>query len=177
MIFYTKKGDKGKSYIQNKTVNKDHMILEALGELDELNSLIGLVKNNVKDYKNNLQAVQENLFIIQAQLAWFLYPHFTKPKLSKEKIKKLEEEIDEMEKRVKPEKKFIIPGKEIKSAWLHYLRAVCRRVERKIVTLNRKYKIEKEALAYINRLSSYFYALARFVVYKKGLKEDHPKYK
>jgi len=176
MIFYTKKGDNGKSYIKNKSLNKDHVIFEVLGELDELNSLVGLVKNNVKEYKNKLQNIQEDLFIIQAQIAWFLYPNFKKPKLSEEKIKKIEKEIDEIEKKIKPEKRFIIPGKEVKSAWLHYLRAVCRRTERKIVKLNKKYKIEKETLAYINRLSSYFYALARFIVYKKGLKEDHPSY-
>jgi cob(I)alamin adenosyltransferase len=177
MIFYTKKGDKGKSYIKNNFVSKDHVVLEALGELDELNSLIGVVKNYVKEYKKKLQEVQENLFIVQAQLAWLLYSKFEKPKLSKEKIEKLEKEIDEIEKKIKPERKFIIPGKEVKSAWLHYLRAVCRRAERKLVSLSKKYKIEKETLAYINRLSSYFYALARLIVYKKGLKEDHPKYK
>ena len=104
MIFYTKKGDKGKSYIKNNSVSKDHVVLETLGELDELNSLVGVVKNYVKEYKKKLQEVQENLFIVQAQLAWVLYPKFEKPKLSKEKIEKLEKEIDEIEKKIKPEK-------------------------------------------------------------------------
>ncbi len=177
MIFYTKKGDKGKSYLKNKSLKKDHIILNALGELDELNSLIGVVKNYVKEYKNKLHNIQEDLFIVQAQISWLLYPHFEKPKLSYDKIKKLEKEIDEIERKINPERKFIIPGKEIKSGWLHYLRAVCRRVERELVSLDKKYKLEKELLAYINRLSSYFYALGRLIVYKKGLKEDHPKYK
>ncbi len=177
MIFYTRKGDRGKSKVGNKKIAKDNIILDTLGELDELNSLLGLVKNKVKEFKKELHKIQENLFIVQAQLAWFLYPNFEKPLISDDKIKNLEKSIDRIEKIIKPERKFIIPGKEEKSAWLHYLRAVCRRVERKIISLNRKYKLPPNTLSYINRLSSYFYALARYIVYKKNLKEDHPTYK
>jgi cob(I)alamin adenosyltransferase len=177
MIFYTKKGDKGKSKIKGKCIPKDSIFFEVLGEFDELNSLIGVVKNNVKEFKRKLHQIQEDLFIIQAQIAWYLYPEFEKPKISKEKIENLEKEIDEIERKIKPKERFIIPGKEIKSAWLQYLRAVCRRVERKLVSFNRKHKLPPESLAYMNRLSSYFYSLGRFLVFKKGLKEDYPKYK
>ena len=177
MLFFTKKGDRAKSIIANKKISKDSLILEALGELDELNSLIGLVKNIAKSQRNELSDIQENLFIIQAQVAWFLYPKFKKPEIAKKKIDELEEKINKIEKKIKPKKGFIIPGKEINSAWLHYLRAVSRRTERRIVALNKKHKLPSSTLAYLNRLSSYFYALARYVVAKKKLKEDEPKYK
>lgn len=175
-VFYTKKGDKGKSKIGNNYIFKDSLILDALGELDELNSLVGLVKNFVKKYKKDFYEIQENLFIIQAQIAWLIYPKFNRPEIKKEKIEYMEKKIEEIEKKLKPTKGFIVPGKEINSAWLHYLRAVSRRVERKIITLNKKYKLPKNTLEYINRLSSYLYALAREVVFDKKLKEDHPKY-
>lgn len=170
-------GDRGKSKIGNNKVPKDSLILEVLGELDELNSLVGVIKNLVKKYKKELHQIQEDLFIIQAQIAWFMYPKFERPLIKEEKIKNLEKEIDKIEKKIKPQEGFIIPGKEINSAWLHYLRAVIRRVERKIVKLNKKHKLPKTTLSYINRLSSYIYALAREIVFLKKLKEESPKYK
>lgn len=175
-LFYTKKGDGGKSKIGNNLISKDFLILDVLGELDELNSLIGLAKNIVKKYKKELHKVQEDLFIIQAQIAWLIYPKFKQPKMRKGKIEQIEKRIEEIEKKLKSTKGFVIPGKEINSAWLHYLRTVTRRVERRIVTLNKKYKLQKITLEYVNRLSSYFYALAREIVYEKKLKEDYPSY-
>lgn len=177
MIFYTKSGDRGYSKVNNNKIPKDSLILEVLGELDELNSLIGIVKNLLKKYKKDLHQIQENLFIIQAQIAWFMYPKFKKPFIEEEEIKKLEKEIDKIEQKMKPQKGFIIPGREINSAWLHYLRAVIRRIERRIISFNKKYKLPTTTLSYINRLSSYIYALARYIVFIKKLKEENPKYK
>ena len=176
-LFFTKEGDSGTSKIKNKKISKTNLIIDVLGELDELNSLIGVVKNVVKKYKKELHQIQEDLFIIQAQIAWILYPKFKRPELKKEKIKDLEKNIVKIENKIKPQKGFIIPGKEINSAWLHYLRAVTRRVERRIIAFNKKYKIPQNTLSYMNRLSSYLYALAREIVYDKKLKEDNPKYK
>lgn len=105
MIFYTKNGDNGKSKIGNNKISKDSLILEVLGELDELNSLIGLVKNIVRKYKKQLHQIQEDLFIIQAQIAWFMYPKFKKPIIKEEKILKFEQEINKIEKKNKPPKK------------------------------------------------------------------------
>ena len=175
-LFFTKEGDEGKSKIRNKKISKTNLILETLGELDELNSLIGIVKNIVKKYRKELHQIQENLFIIQAQIAWFLYPKFKKPEIKKGKIKYLEERIIKIENKIKPERGFIIPGREINSAWLHYLRTAARRVERRIIALDKKYKLDHNTLSYMNRLSSYLYALAREIVYDKKLKEDKPKY-
>ena len=178
MFFYTGKGDKGSSHIGKKKYPKDSLILEVLGELDELNSFIGVVRATFKqkELARKLQNVQENLFIIQARIAWFLYPKFKSPELKEEKIKSLEQEIENAEKTIKPERGFIISGSNLVSAWLDLLRAVSRRVERKMFTLSRKKKLPPEILIYLNRLSSYFYALARLEIYTKKIKEPRPSY-
>ncbi len=186
MFFYTGKGDRGCSVIGKKKYPKDSPLLEALGELDELNSFIGVARATFKQKQlsKKLQNVQENLFIIQASIAWFLYPKFTSPELKQEKIKGLEQEIESTEKTIKPERGFIISGSNIVSSWLDLLRAVSRRIERKVFTLSRlnggqakKYKVPPEILTYLNRLSSYFYALARLEIHKQKIKEPRPRYK
>ena len=178
MFFYTGKGDKGCSVVGKKKYPKDSPLLEVLGELDELNSLLGLVRAVIKqkELSQKLEAVQQNLFIIQAGIAWFLYPKFAPPQLKQEKIKSLEQEIESAEKTIKPERGFIISGSNAVSAWLDLLRAVSRRVERKVFTLSKKYKVPPEILTYLNRLSSYFYALARLEIHKQKIKEPRPRY-
>ena len=177
MIYFTGKGDGGKTEIGGKKFLKDSLIFEVLGELDELNSLIGLAKNYLsKKFCGKLTEIQNNIFIIQANVAYYLYKKFKPPKLSQSSIDKLEKEIKEIEKKIKEQKSFIIYGSNRDSAWFDYLRAVVRRVERRIVKLNKKFKLDKEILNYINRLSSYFYALGRFVCYNKKIKEKSPWY-
>ncbi|MCS7183982.1 MAG: cob(I)yrinic acid a,c-diamide adenosyltransferase [Patescibacteria group bacterium] len=177
MYLYTQRGDQGKSLIGGKKVSKDNYIISFLGDLDEINSLIGVVKSYLKKYRKILTDIQENLFIIQANISYLLFPKFEPPILKFDKIKKIEREIEKIEKKIKLPKKFVIPGKEIESAWLHYLRAIVRRLERNLITLNKKRKIDKNILIYFNRLSSYLYALALYSVFRKKLKEDHPTYR
>lgn len=179
MFFYTGKGDKGCSVIGKKKYPKDSPILEALGELDELNSFIGLAKSECgsKELFQKLQNVQETLFIIQARVAWLLYPNFKAPEVAEEKIKNIEREVERIEKIIKPKRGFVISGSNKVSAWLDMLRAVSRRVERKVFTISKKYKVPQEILTYLNRLSSYFYALARFEIYTQKIKEPRPRYK
>ncbi len=182
MKYFTGKGDKGSSKINKRQFKKNSLILETLGELDELNSLIGLAKNYLpKKYFQNLTNIQNDLFIIQANIACFMIKKFEPPKLTNEKIKNLEKEIKKIEKRINPQHKFIIPGGEKKSAWFDYLRAVTRRIERKVVNFyehqkNKNYQNKNEILSYLNRLSSYFYALARFLCYNKKVEEKEPWY-
>lgn len=174
-LYFTGKGDKGQSLVGNNKVSKDSLILEVLGELDEFNSLIGLAKNYLpKKYFNQLTAIQNDIFIIQANIAWFLYPKFKAPELKKEKIEFFEKEIAIIEKRIKPQENFIIYGSSQNSAWFDYLRAVTRRVERRIISFDKKFKLSPEVLSYLNRLSSFFYALARLSADKK--KEIKPWY-
>ena len=175
-LFYTGKGDKGSSIVGKKRYPKDSIILKALGDLDELNSFIGLARSSIKKKTigAKLKAVQENLFIIQARIAWIMYPKFKTPEIRKEKIKELEKEIEAIEKKIRPERGFIIPGSGETDSWLDVLRTITRRVERTVNTLHRKHPLPPEILTYLNRLSSYFYALAREQAKKK---EPRPSYK
>jgi cob(I)alamin adenosyltransferase len=177
MIYFTGKGDKGETEINGKKFAKDSLIFEVLGELDELNSLIGLAKNYLpKKFFKKLTEIQNDLFIIQANVAYYLYKKFKPPEFYKSRIDELEKEIKEIEKKIRTQKSFVIYGSDKDSAWFDYLRGVIRRVERRMVGFTKKYKLDDEILSYINRLSSYFYALARFICYNKGVKEKSPWY-
>ena len=178
-LFFTGKGDKGSSHIGKKKYPKDSPIVEALGDLDELNSLLGVVKTQIHKpgLARKLEDVQKNLFIIQARIAWIMYPKFPSPQMTKDKIKEMEQEIDAIEKKIKPERGFVIPGSDLIASWLDMLRAVSRRVERRIVKLHKTCFLPQEILMYFNRLSSYLYALARAEVFAKKIKESRPTYK
>lgn len=176
-MYFTGKGDNGKTTVVSKRFYKNNLIFEVLGELDELNSLIGLAKNYLpKKYKRNLTEIQNDIFIIQANVAYFLYKRMKPPTLNRKKIQDWEKKIKEIESKIKHQSYFIIYGEEKNSAWFDYLRAVVRRVERRVVKFNKKYKLPPEILSYLNRLSSYFYALARFICYNKHIKEVEPWY-
>lgn len=177
-FFYTGKGDTGASYIGKKKYSKDSLLVEALGDLDELNSLLGVVKTQIhkRNLVKKLEGVQENLFIIQARIAWLMYPKFPSPQMTEDKIKAMEQEIDSIEKKIKPERGFVISGSDGVASWLDMLRAVSRRVERRVVKLHRARTLPKEIITYLNRLSSYLYALARAEIAVKKIKESHPKY-
>lgn len=178
-LFYTGKGDKGSSSIGKKKIPKDNPVVCALGDLDELNSFVGfaraLLKN--KTLSKKLERVQQDLFIIQAQTAWFLYPKFKAPKMEAKKIGRMEKEIEGMEKKIKPERAFVVPGSNTSSALLHVLRSVARRSERSMFVVSKKKRVPKEVLTYLNRLSSYLYALARMEANAKKIKETKPTYK
>ncbi|GIW65679.1 MAG: ATP:cob(I)alamin adenosyltransferase [Candidatus Parcubacteria bacterium] len=176
MYLFSRKGDRGKSVIGNKKISKDNLVIDLLGELDELNSLIGIVKNYIKKYYKKFTNIQNDIFIIQANVANLIYSKFAPPKLTKNKIEFLEIEISKIENKIKLPTSFVIPGKEINSSWLHYLRTVVRRAERKAVRVSKKRNLMPEILIYLNRLSSYFYALALKEVCQKKLKEDNPTY-
>lgn len=177
-FFYTGKGDKGSSQIGKKKIPKDSTIVEALGDLDELNSLLGVVRTQVRkpNLAKKLERVQENLFIIQARIAWLMYPKFPSPQITEEKIKAMEQEIDAIEKKIKPERGFIVSGSDPTASWLDMLRAVSRRAERRVVKLHKTRELPQEIMTYLNRLSSYLYALARLEIAGRKIREKHPKY-
>ena len=178
-LFYTGKGDGGVSHVGKKKYPKDSLILETLGDLDELNSFLGLVRSVVQNKKlaASLEQVQQHLFIIQAQVAVVMFPEFKSPQLKKEKVEWLEREIRAIEKKIKPERGFVIPGATISAAWLDVVRAVSRRTERTITAFHRKYPLSQEILSYLNRLSSYLYALARMESVSRKIREQKPKYR
>ena len=180
-LFYTRKGDKGTSEVKGKTIQKASLEIEALGCLDEVNSLLGLVKTQKlpRGYKKILNQAQENLFIIQAHVGVLMIGKLKAPRFSTAKVKEIEKLIDGLEKKVKPERGFIVSGTNEASSWLDFARAVVRRAEVSMVKLDRKHrkKLEPAILSYMNRLSSLLYAMARYAAKAGDGEEPHPAYK
>ncbi len=180
-MLYTKKGDKGKTNMFgccDQKISKSSAITEALGCLDEANSYLGVIKCKVKSYKvdgekiqNIIHIIQNNIFIIQAQVAG------ADKKIQKEKTKYLENIIDNIEKKLPPIKTFLISGANEMSADFDFARTLVRRAERRVVAVNEEgmAKIDSETLVFLNRLSSLLYALARYSALESGT-EESPKY-
>lgn len=169
MKIYTKTGDKGQtSLLGGQRVNKNHPKLEAYGTVDELNSHIGLllsfIKKDIQDSEkeqNFLLQIQNHLFLLGSHLAClndFDLKKFKVVDFSLEKISNLEDSIDQLEKNLKPLKNFILPGGSTSSSQAHICRTICRRAERLVATLENQDPI---GLMYLNRLSDYFFVLAR----------------
>lgn len=184
-MFYTGKGDKGVCDLgKGKRIPKTDVAIVAVGALDELNSLLGLVRNQrvSAQAKKELLDAQEKLFIIQAQIAVIMMGSgYKAPPLPKNVVHNLEIIVDALEKKVKLGKHFIIPGACESAAWLDYARALTRRSELELLVFNAKSKKKMDplALAYINRLSSLLYALARAEAHRNGhagKKETRPSY-
>ncbi len=165
-IYYTGRGDKGKSEMGAKKIAKDDPIFEALGSLDELNSWLGLCQDK------RLKPIQEDLFIAQAEIGLAAMGRKSKIKITKLKTERLEKEIAKIDKVVPPIKKFIIPGGSELSTKLDFARALARRAERDAVRM----KASPDLLQYLNRLSSLLFALARLANFRLKLKEKNPKY-
>lgn len=163
-------GDKGTtSLFGGKKVSKDECQVQAYGEVDELNSYIGLTRsvNNYKEIDSILEKIQEDLFVLGSQLASANdNPKF--PQLTKDNVKFIEENIQQFERELPQLRKFILPTGTQTAALLHVARTVCRRTERSIVTLSKVKKLDENSIPYINRLSDLLFALARWVNKKEG---------
>ena len=154
----------------SKKIAKDDPLFEALGSLDELNSWLGFCR-----YKK-LKSIQEDLFIVQAELATVGMGTKSKIQITNAKTEKLEKEIAKIDKITPQIKKFIIPGASELSAKLDVARAFARKAERAVVAYGKKRKLNPEILCYLNRLSSLLFALARLVNYSLKVKEENPRY-
>lgn len=174
---YTKTGDKGTtSLIGGTKVPKSHFRIEAYGTVDELNSWIGLVGDQIKIKKEKeiLQEVQDRLFTIGSSLACDpnKEPKLKIPDLVELDIIFLEKEIDKMNKKLPVMKTFIIPGGHPVISSAHIARCVCRRAERLIVALEQnKMFVDPLVIKYLNRLSDYLFVLARYVGKSLKVKE------
>jgi cob(I)alamin adenosyltransferase len=165
MKIYTKKGDLGKtSLIGGKPISKNNIRIEAYGGVDELNSIIGLLADMMKDdsYVPFLRHIQNNLFVIGSKLATPMNSSFNAPDLSHDLIKNLEKEIDKMDADLQPLTNFILPGGHVLVSYCHLARVVCRRVERNIVSLSEIEQVDPQILTFINRFSDFLFTLARF---------------
>jgi cob(I)alamin adenosyltransferase len=180
-LFYTGKGDKGASDLGKQKIKKTRPEIEAVGALDELNSLLGLVKNQSfgrlsRLFKNVICDIQEDLFIIQAHVgAAMVGGKFIPPAFTGGKAAKLEKLINDFERKIKPGRGFIVYGATEGTGWLDYARAVARRAEQSVLKI--RSKLQPEIFSYLNRLSSLLYAMARLAVKKSGEKEKNPRYR
>ena len=173
MKIYTKTGDTGTtSLIGGKRVKKSNLRIESYGTVDELNSYIGLIKDQKgigNNDKNSLLKIQHELFVIGAMLATAPDKETLKngkervtiSKINKHSILFLEEEIDKMDEKLPQMTHFILPGGHQTVSFCHIARCVCRRAERLSVELNEKEKVSNELIIYLNRLSDYLFTLAR----------------
>lgn len=168
---YTKQGDSGEtSLCCGKKLPKDHPRLEALGAIDELNAVLGLIRSSYynPEISKIIKDIQSNLFIIGANLAVL---EEKIPKFPEKEIEKAEDLIDDITKKLPPLKNFLFPGENLIGAYFAFARTICRKAERRIVTLNRKEKIDPDILAYLNRLSDLIFTLERASYKKKRIKE------
>ncbi len=163
MPIYTKTGDKGQTGLfSGKRVSKASFRIEAIGTVDELNSVIGIVISQIRNPKfeirKELIKIQKDLFEIGAALA--------NPRqalsLSK-RVKEFENQIDEMTKKLPPLFNFILPGGGKAGSYFHIARTVARRAERRTVGLSKKEKINDQILIYLNRLSDLFLTMSRYI--------------
>jgi cob(I)alamin adenosyltransferase len=165
MKIYTKTGDKGTTaLIGGKRVPKNNVRIEAYGTVDELICFVGLMRDYVtnKQIKTNLLRIQDDLMVCAAIFATDCDDCKTKiPKLSDESIVWLETEIDKMDANIPALNNFILPGGHPVVSYCHVARTVCRRAERVAFGLSAVSSVPEVALRYLNRLSDYFFVLAR----------------
>lgn len=163
MKIYTKTGDKGQtSLYDGSRIDKDSLRVECYGTMDELNSYIGLCMNYAKEVdKNVLFEIQKKLFNVSGELATKKEGKFNN-KVTEEDIKKLENIIDEYTNKTEDVNAFIVPGTSIIAANLHVARTICRRAERRIISLSKIEDINLNIIKYVNRLSDVLYAIARY---------------
>ncbi len=165
---YTKTGDKGTTGLfGGQRVPKNSIRIEAYGAVDELNAVLGvfLSLDNVPPVSDTITTVSHLLFNLGSDLATPLTPppSFDIPRIGKEHIHWLEQQIDSMESDLEPLKAFILPGGSMHSAQLHVARTVCRRAERCAVTLAETEEIGEFAVMFLNRLSDFLFVAARRV--------------
>ncbi len=170
MKIYTRTGDKGKtSLFSGRRVLKNHYRVEAYGTLDELNSILGATVSflpaELESIRKTIGGIQADLFQAGAILA---SAGKDKGKFGNKAAVKLEAAIDTLEAKLQPLQTFILPGGHQAAAWAHLARTVCRRAERRIVSLiSREPGADQDSnlaniLAYVNRLSDYLFVLARY---------------
>ncbi len=174
MPIYTKFGDKGKTALHTgKTVSKGSIRVEAYGNLDELNSFLGIVLSQIKDkkIKKELLEIQNDLFEIGACLAG---PgekgHEILAQNLAERVVDFEKQIDALTVKLPKLKNFILPSGKTGSL-LHYARTIARRAERRTVALAEKEAVLSEILVYLNRLSDLLFTFARYINYTEKQKE------
>lgn len=171
---YTKTGDMGDTALfGGRRVAKSHLRVDAYGTVDELNSFVGWLRDSIENehIRGVLVQVQHRLFSVGATLASDPEKHPPAPDLVQDDIILLEQEIDAMDTILPPLKNFILPGGHTAVSVCHVCRTVCRRAERLVVALHQIDAVDTLVLQYLNRLSDYFFMLARQLGHDLGAEE------
>lgn len=176
MKIYTKNGDKGTtSLIGGTRVPKHSLRIESYGTVDELNSYVGLIRDQDIDkiYKTQLLEIQDRLFTIGSSLA--ADPEKSKmklPDLIESDVQFLEDKMDEMDEQLPELKFFILPGGSTTVSYCHLARCVCRRAERITTNLDEHEFVAPIVMQYLNRLSDYLFVLGRKIAFDLGAEEQ-----
>jgi cob(I)alamin adenosyltransferase len=178
---YTRSGDKGLTgLVGGERVPKESERLEAYGTIDELNSIVGIVRTYLPEYRERLggdfdwyagmlRRIQNELFDAGSELATPAgaeYPGMHR--MGEGEVEALEHEMDRMQEELEPLKSFTLPGGGVLNAFLHQARTVCRRAERVAWRLSRETPINENLLKYINRLSDHLFVQSRWVAKRLG---------
>jgi cob(I)alamin adenosyltransferase len=176
MKIYTKTGDTGQtSLVSGTRVSKAHERIEAYGTIDELNSFVGLVRDQPinESRLSFLKDIQDNLFTIGASLATEpdKTPKKTMPVILPTDIVALEQAMDEMDASLPTLRHFVLPGGHQSVSFAHLARTVCRRAERLVIGLGQHEPVEEVVIQYLNRLSDYFFVLSRKMAQELNVEE------
>ena len=176
MKIYTRKGDDGTTgLLGGVRVSKHHARIEAYGNVDELNSYLGLIRDFLPNshHEGLLLSIQDRLFTIGSHLA--VDPeHVGKmklPSLFQSDVESLEKAMDQMDEKLPVMKNFVLPGGHPTVSHCHVARCICRRAERSIVFLHEQSPVQTIILEYINRLSDYLFTLSRMIASETNSKE------
>jgi cob(I)alamin adenosyltransferase len=176
MKIYTRTGDQGDTGLfGGGRVPKNHPRVAAYGDVDELNSLLGVVRATPPAdwFEPLLESIQRDLFSIGGQLATpdpaAVAKALAKAKLSGERVTEFEHLIDQADAELPPLRAFILPAGTAKAATLHLARTVCRRAERSVVALAQDSPVPELFVAYLNRLSDLLFTLARLANHRDGV--------
>jgi len=171
---YTKTGDSGEtSLFGGKRLPKSAQRIDAYGTVDELNSYLGLVRDQIESEESRelLKAIQDRLFAIGANLASEPSKEMEVPDLHYSDIEILEKAMDNMHEELPALKNFILPGGHTVVSFCHIARCVCRRAERRVVALSLEEEVAPIVIQYLNRLSDFLFMLARKLGKDLGAKE------
>jgi cob(I)alamin adenosyltransferase len=182
MRLYTRTGDGGETFVIGERVRKDDPRVEAYGTIDELNAAVGLTvammdgqggENgaSLEDLRAQLVRIQHELFDCGSDLA-YAAPDPSRLKVGADMVRRLESWIDALTDEAPPLRRFILPGGSRIAACLHLCRTICRRAERRVVTLGRHQPCPEDVRRYLNRLSDYFFAAARAVNARLGVEDQ-----
>lgn len=170
-------GDKGKTGLFGVgEIDKDSPRIEAIGAIDELNSFIGFARSRIKDddIKEILEKIQRGLFSIGSDLA---APHDTENimRVIAKDVEEIEAIIEDVNEDLNKLTGFILPSGSVDSSLIQICRTVCRRAERRLVTLKKHEDINRIILVYVNRLSDLFFSLARLLNKRAGIDDEYLK--